>query len=154
MTNKQLASTVLEYSRRGSETTRPISSAPKELQDLWNRGNEEGISMIKVRKYKERYETKDGTSFRVHNYGKVSLNEVLPKHLRTGHIQDEVRFNEKIKVGEKNPTMTILRVPKNYQSSPNDFERNVESAFKALRLDRSADSSFSNFITKLYNKVI
>ena len=110
--------------------------------------------MIKVRKYKERYETKDGTSFRVHNYGKVSLNEVLPKHLRTGHIQDEVRFNEKIKVGEKNPTMTILRVPKNYQSSPNDFERNVESAFKALRLDRSADSSFSNFITKLYNKVI
>ena len=75
MTNKQLASTVLEYRRRGSQTTRPISSAPKELQDLWNRGNEEGISMIKVRKYKERYETKDGTSFRVHNYGKVSLNE-------------------------------------------------------------------------------
>ena len=90
MTNKQLASTVLEYSRRGSQTTRPISSAPKELQDLWNRGNEEGISMIKVRKYKERYETKDGKSFRVHNYGKVSLNEVLPKHLRTGDIQDEL----------------------------------------------------------------
>lgn len=154
MTNKQLASTVLEYSRRGSETTRPISSAPKELQDLWNRGNEEGISMIKVRKYKERYETKDGKSFRVHNYGKVSLNEVLPKHLRTGDIQDEVRFNEKVKVGEKNPTMTILRVPNTYMSKPTEFERNINSAFKALRLDRSAESSFSKFITKLYSRVI
>jgi hypothetical protein len=153
MTNKQLASTVLEYSRRGSETTRPISSAPKELQDLWNRGNDEGISMIKVRKYKERYETKNGTSFRVHNYGKVSLNEVLPKHLRTGYIQDEVRFNEKIKVGEKNPTMTILRVPDTYKTNPN-FNRDIESSFKALRLDRSAESSFSSFITKLYNRVI
>ena len=87
MTNKQLANTVLEYSRRGSNTTLPISSAPQELQDLWNRGNEEGISMIKVRKLKERYETIDGKSFRVHNYGKVSLNEILPKNFRTGKKQ-------------------------------------------------------------------
>tara|TARA_R100000458_G_C8241365_1_gene220353 strand:+ start:624 stop:1079 length:456 start_codon:yes stop_codon:yes gene_type:complete len=140
-TNKHLANTVLEYSRRGSDTTLPITEAPIELQQLWNRGNEEGISMIKVRKYKERYETKDGKSFRVHNYGKVSLNEVLPKNLRTGQIKDEVRFNEKIKVGEKNPTMTILRVPNTYKTNPN-FNRDIESSFKALKLDRSYDSSF------------
>jgi len=141
MTNKQLANTVLEYSRRGSNTTLPISSAPQELQDLWNRGNEEGISMIKVRKLKERYETIDGKSFRVHNYGKVSLNEILPKNLRTGFIEDEVRFNEKVKAGETNPTMTILRVPSNYESNPN-FNRDIESSFKALNLNRSYDSSF------------
>ena len=54
MPNKTLANTVLEYSRRGSNTTKPIAQAPIELQQLWNRGNEEGISMIKVRKLKER----------------------------------------------------------------------------------------------------
>jgi len=150
MTNKQLASTVLEYSRRGSNTTLPISSAPQELQDLWNRGNDEGISMIKIRKYKERYETTNGKSFRVHSYGKVSLNEILPKNLRTGFIEDEVRFNEKVKAGETNPTMTILRVPKDYICSPNEFERNIDSAFKALNLDRGYDSSlFRRFLKRV-----
>ena len=149
MPNKQLANTVLEYSRRGSSTTRPITEAPIELQQLWNRGNEEGISMIKVRKLKERYETTDGNSFRVHSFGKVSLNEVLPKHLRTGHIKDEVRFNEKIKVGEKNPTMTILRVPNTYKTNPN-FNRDIESSFKALNLNRSYDSSlFRRFLKRV-----
>jgi hypothetical protein len=151
MPNKTLANTVLEYSRRGSNTTKPIAQAPIELQQLWNRGNEEGISMIKVRKLKERYETTDGNSFRVHSFGKVSLNEVLPKHLRTGHIEDEVRFNEKIKVGETNPTMTILRVPKFYMTSPNEFQRNIESAFKALHLDR--DFEKPSKIVNLFNRL-
>ena len=142
MPNKQLANTVLEYSRRGSNTTLPISSAPQELQDLWNRGNEEGISMIKVRKLKERYETIDGKSFRVHNYGKVSLNEILPKNFRTGKKTDEVRFADyTVKAGETNPTMTILRVPNTYKTNPN-FNRDIESSFKALNLNRSYDSSF------------
>ena len=101
------------------------------------------MSEIKVRKLKERYETTDGNSFRVHSFGKVSLNEVLPKHLRTGHIEDEVRFNEKIKVGEKNPTMTILRVPSNYKANAN-FDRDIDSSFKALHLDRG----FENFLLK------
>jgi len=149
MTNKQLANTVLEYSRRGSNTTLPITQAPIELQQLWNRGNDEGISMIKVRKYKERYETKDGTSFRVHSYGKVSLNEILPKNLRTGFIEDEVRFNEKIKAGETNPTMTILRVPNTYKTNPN-FNRDIESSFKALKLNRGYDSSlFRRFLKRV-----
>ena len=150
MTNKTLANTVLEYSRRGSNTTRPITEAPIELQQLWNRGNEEGISMIKVRKLKERYETTDGNSFRVHSFGKVSLNEVLPKHLRTGHIEDEVRFNEKIKVGEKNPTMTILRVPSNYKTNAN-FDRDIDSSFKALHLDR--DFEKPSKIVNLFNRL-
>ena len=150
MTNKQLANTVLEYSRRGSNTTLPISSAPQELQDLWNRGNDEGISMIKIRKYKERYETTNGKSFRVHNYGKVSLNEILPKNLRTGFIEDEVRFNEKVKAGETNPTMTILRVPSNYESNPN-FNRDIDSCFTALKLDRGYDSSL---FRKFFNRFI
>ena len=148
MTNKTLANTVLEYSRRGSNTTKPIAQAPIELQQLWNRGNDEGISMIKVRKLKERYETTDGNSFRVHSFGKVSLNEVLPKHLRTGHIEDEVRFNEKIKVGETNPTMTILRVPNNYKTNAN-FDRDIESSFKALHLDR--DFEKPSKIVNLFN---
>ena len=149
MTNKKLANTVLEYSRRGSNTTLPISSAPQELQDLWNRGNDEGISMIKIRKYKERYETTNGKSFRVHNYGKVSLNEILPKNLRTGFIEDEVRFNEKVKAGETNPTMTILRVPNTYKTNPN-FNRDIESSFKALNLDRGYDSSlFRRFLKRV-----
>jgi len=150
MTNKTLANTVLEYSRRGSNTTKPIAQAPIELQQLWNRGNEEGISMIKVRKLKERYETTDGNSFRVHSFGKVSLNEVLPKHLRTGHIEDEVRFNEKIKVGEKNPTMTILRVPSNYKANAN-FDRDIDSSFKALHLDR--DFEKPSKIVNLFNRL-
>ena len=150
MTNKTLANTVLEYSRRGSNTTKPIAQAPIELQQLWNRGNEEGISMIKVRKLKERYETTDGNSFRVHSFGKVSLNEVLPKHLRTGHIEDEVRFNEKIKVGEKNPTMTILRVPSNYKTNAN-FDRDIDSSFKALHLDR--DFEKPSKIVNLFNRL-
>ena len=150
MTNKTLANTVLEYSRRGSNTTKPIAQAPIELQQLWNRGNEEGISMIKVRKLKERYETTDGNSFRVHSFGKVSLNEVLPKHLRTGHIEDEVRFNEKIKVGEKNPTMTILRVPNNYKTNAN-FDRDIDSSFKALHLDR--DFEKPSKIVNLFNRL-
>ena len=150
MTNKTLANTVLEYSRRGSNTTRPIAEAPIELQQLWNRGNEEGISMIKVRKLKERYETTDGNSFRVHSFGKVSLNEVLPKHLRTGHIEDEVRFNEKIKVGEKNPTMTILRVPSNYKANAN-FDRDIDSSFKALHLNR--DFEKPSKIVNLFNRL-
>jgi len=151
MTNKQLANTVLEYSRRGSSTTRPITEAPIELQQLWNRGNEEGISMIKVRKLKERYETIDGKSFRVHNYGKVSLNEILPKNFRTGKKTDEVRFADyTVKAGETNPTMTILRVPKDYICSPNEFERNIDSAFKALNLNRSYDSSlFRRFLKRV-----
>ena len=150
MPNKQLANTVLEYSRRGSNTTLPISSAPQELQDLWNRGNEEGISMIKVRKLKERYETIDGKSFRVHNYGKVSLNEILPKNFRTGKKTDEVRFADyTVKAGETNPTMTILRVPSNYESNPN-FNRDIESSFKALNLNRSYDSSlFRRFLKRV-----
>ena len=150
MTNKQLANTVLEYSRRGSNTTLPISSAPQELQDLWNRGNEEGISMIKVRKLKERYETIDGKSFRVHNYGKVSLNEILPKNFRTGKKTDEVRFADyTVKAGETNPTMTILRVPNTYKTNPN-FNRDIESSFKALNLNRSYDSSFfSRFLKRV-----
>ena len=150
MTNKQLASTVLEYSRRGSNTTLPISSAPQELQDLWNRGNEEGISMIKVRKLKERYETIDGKSFRVHNYGKVSLNEILPKNFRTGKKTDEVRFADyTVKAGETNPTMTILRVPNTYKTNPN-FNRDIESSFKALNLNRSYDSSlFRRFLKRV-----
>ena len=86
--------------------------------------------MIKIRKLQERYETRDGRSFRVHNYGKISLNEVLPKSLRTGKKGDEVQFNEKIKLGESNPTMAILRVPSNYKSNPN-FNRDIESSFKA-----------------------
>ena len=150
MPNKTLANTVLEYSRRGSETTRPIAQAPIELQQLWNRGNEEGISMIKVRKLKERYETTDGNSFRVHSFGKVSLNEVLPKHLRTGHIEDEVRFSEKIKVGETNPTMTILRVPSNYKANAN-FDRDIKSSFKALHLDR--DFEKPSKIVNLFNRL-
>jgi len=150
MPNKTLANTVLEYSRRGSNTTKPIAQAPIELQQLWNRGNEEGISMIKVRKLKERYETTDGNSFRVHSFGKVSLNEVLPKHLRTGHIEDEVRFNEKIKVGEKNPTMTILRVPSNYKTNAN-FDRDIDSSFKALHLDR--DFEKPSKIVNLFNRL-
>ena len=142
MTNKTLANTVLEYSRRGSNTTKPIAQAPIELQQLWNRGNEEGISMIKVRKLKERYETIDGKSFRVHNYGKVSLNEILPKNFRTGKKTDEVRFADyTVKAGETNPTMTILRVPNTYKTNPN-FNRDIESSFKALNLNRSYDSSF------------
>jgi len=150
MTNKQLANTVLEYSRRGSNTTLPISSAPQELQDLWNRGNEEGISMIKVRKLKERYETIDGKSFRVHNYGKVSLNEILPKNFRTGKKTDEVRFADyTVKAGETNPTMTILRVPNTYKTNPN-FNRDIESSFKALNLDRGYDSSlFRRFLKRV-----
>lgn len=150
MTNKQLANTVLEYSRRGSNTTLPISSAPQELQDLWNRGNEEGISMIKVRKYKERYETTNGKSFRVHNYGKVSLNEILPKNFRTGKKTDEVRFADyTVKAGETNPTMTILRVPNTYKTNPN-FNRDIESSFKALNLDRGYDSSlFRRFLKRV-----
>ena len=150
MTNKQLANTVLEYSRRGSNTTLPISSAPQELQDLWNRGNEEGISMIKVRKLKERYETIDGKSFRVHNYGKVSLNEILPKNFRTGKKTDEVRFADyTVKAGETNPTMTILRVPNSYKTNPN-FNRDIESSFKALNLNRSYDSSlFRRFLKRV-----
>lgn len=150
MTNKQLANTVLEYSRRGSNTTLPISSAPQELQDLWNRGNEEGISMIKVRKLKERYETIDGKSFRVHNYGKVSLNEILPKNFRTGKKTDEVRFADyTVKAGETNPTMTILRVPNTYKTNPN-FNRDIESSFKALNLNRSYDSSlFRRFLKRV-----
>ena len=150
MPNKTLANTVLEYSRRGSNTTNPIAQAPIELQQLWNRGNEEGISMIKVRKLKERYETTDGNSFRVHSFGKVSLNEVLPKHLRTGHIEDEVRFNEKIKVGESNPTMTILRVPSNYKTNAN-FDRDIESSFKALHLDRGFEKPSK--IVNLFNRL-
>ena len=150
MTNKTLANTVLEYSRRGSNTTKPIAEAPIELQQLWNRGNEEGISMIKVRKLKERYETTDGNSFRVHSFGKVSLNEVLPKHLRTGHVEDEVRFNEKIKVGETNPTMTILRVPSNYKTNAN-FDRDIDSSFKALHLDR--DFEKPSKIVNLFNRL-
>ena len=150
MTNKQLANTVLEYSRRGSNTTLPISSAPQELQDLWNRGNEEGISMIKVRKLKERYETIDGKSFRVHNYGKVSLNEILPKNFRTGKKTDEVRFADyTVKAGETNPTLTILRVPNTYKTNPN-FNRDIESSFKALNLNRSYDSSlFRRFLKRV-----
>ncbi len=150
MPNKQLANTVLEYSRRGSNTTLPISSAPQELQDLWNRGNEEGISMIKVRKLKERYETIDGKSFRVHNYGKVSLNEILPKNFRTGKKTDEVRFADyTVKAGETNPTMTILRVPNTYKTNPN-FNRDIESSFKALNLNRSYDSSlFRRFLKRV-----
>ena len=150
MPNKQLANTVLVYSRRGSNTTLPISSAPQELQDLWNRGNEEGISMIKVRKLKERYETIDGKSFRVHNYGKVSLNEILPKNFRTGKKTDEVRFADyTVKAGETNPTMTILRVPNTYKTNPN-FNRDIESSFKALNLNRSYDSSlFRRFLKRV-----
>ena len=150
MPNKQLANTVLEYSRRGSNTTLPISSDPQELQDLWNRGNEEGISMIKVRKLKERYETIDGKSFRVHNYGKVSLNEILPKNFRTGKKTDEVRFADyTVKAGETNPTMTILRVPNTYKTKPN-FNRDIESSFKALNLNRSYDSSlFRRFLKRV-----
>ena len=150
MTNKQLANTVLEYSRRGSSTTRPITEAPIELQQLWNRGNEEGISMIKVRKLKERYETIDGKSFRVHNYGKVSLNEILPKNFRTGKKTDEVRFADyTVKAGETNPTMTILRVPNTYKTNPN-FNRDIESSFKALNLNRSYDSSlFRRFLKRV-----
>ena len=150
MPNKTLANTVLEYSRRGSNTTKPIAQAPTELKQLWKRGNLEGISMIKVRKLKERYETTDGNSFRVHSFGKVSLNEVLPKHLRTGNAEDEVRFNEKIKVGEKNPTMTILRVPSNYKSNPN-FDRDIESSFKALHLDRGFEKPSK--IVNLFNRL-
>lgn len=150
MPNKQLANTVLEYSRRGSSTTRPITEAPIELQQLWNRGNEEGISMIKVRKLKERYETIDGKSFRVHNYGKVSLNEILPKNFRTGKKTDEVRFADyTVKAGETNPTMTILRVPNTYKTNPN-FNRDIESSFKALNLNRSYDSSlFRRFLKRV-----
>ena len=150
MTNKTLANTVLEYSRRGSNTTKPIAQAPIELQQLWNRGNEEGISMIKVRKLKERYETIDGKSFRVHNYGKVSLNEILPKNFRTGKKTDEVRFADyTVKAGETNPTMTILRVPNTYKTNPN-FNRDIESSFKALNLNRSYDSSlFRRFLKRV-----
>ena len=150
MPNKILANTVLEYSRRGSNTTNPIAQAPIELQQLWNRGKEEGISMIKVRKLKERSETTDGNSFRVHSFGKVSLNEVLPRHLRTGHAEDEVRFNEKIKVGESNPTMTILRVPSNYKTNTN-FDRDIESSFKALHLDRGFEKPSK--IVNLFNRL-
>ena len=148
MTNKFIANTVLEYSRKGSDTTLPINTAPLELQELWDRGNRERISMIKIRKLQERYETRDGRSFRVHNYGKISLNEVLPKSLRTGKKGDEVQFNEKIKLGESNPTMAILRVPSNYKSNPN-FNRDIESSFKALNLDRGlTTSSFKKFLNR------
>ena len=150
--NSGLSNTQLEYSRRGSSTTLPINSAPQELRDLWNRGNAEGISMIKVRKFKERYETTDGRSFRVHNFGKIALNKVLPKRLRTGNSTDEVRFNENIKVGETNPTMTVLRVPSNYKSNPY-FNRDIDSSFKAFSLDNNVVVNSQSKFTKLLNKV-
>ena len=75
---------------------------------------------------------------------------MLPKHLRTGHIEDEVRFNEKIKVGETNPTMTILRVPSNYKTNAN-FDRDIDSSFKALHLDR--DFEKPSKIVNLFNRL-
>ena len=99
------------YSINGSDTTKSISRAPETVQTFWNLCNSYGVSIARVRKLEDRFESTEGKTFKGTHYGKVSLYEQLKKP------EKPLWFKRLLGVDTTNPTMQILEGSCNRRNS-------------------------------------
>jgi len=114
------------YSINGSDTTKSISRAPETVQTFWNLCNSYGVSIARVRKFENRFESTKGKTFKGTHYGKVSLYEQLKSP------EKPLWFKRLLGIDTANPTMQILEVPEDFV-----INNDMLSAFRVVRMERS-----------------
>ena len=95
------------YTRRGSNTTIKIEDASLTEQKIWERANNLGINILRVRVRKERNEVTQGNTFDGIHTGKVSA------YIQRKNPIDALWFRKYIKLGESNKGMQVLEVARN-----------------------------------------
>lgn len=114
------------YSINGSDTTQSISQAPETVQTFWNLCNSYGVSIARVRKIEDRFESTEGKTFKGTHYGKVSLYEQLKSP------EKPLWFKRLLGIDTANPTMQILEVPEDFV-----INNDMLSAFRVVRMERN-----------------
>lgn len=95
------------YTVKGSATSTPIASAPISIQNIWNRGTELGVNILRVRAVKDRNEISTGATFEGYHKDKVSIYSQKDNPTR------ELWFRRFVKLNEANKSMQVLEVANN-----------------------------------------
>ena len=95
------------YTVKGSATSTPIASAPISIQNIWNRGTELGVNILRVRAVKNRNEISTGATFEGYHKDKVSIYSQKDNPTR------ELWFRRFVKLNEANKSMQVLEVANN-----------------------------------------
>jgi len=95
------------YTVKGSATSTPIASAPISIQNIWNRGTELGVNILRVRAVQDRNEISTGATFDGYHKDKVSIYSQKDNPAR------ELWFRRFVKLNEANKSMQVLEVANN-----------------------------------------
>jgi hypothetical protein len=118
----------ITYSKKGSKTTTPISQAPYSVKAVWQRANDLGINIVRVRSDKERYEVTKGDTFVGWHGGKTSL------YKQRQNPRKPLFFMRKIALGKDNKGMQVLEISTDMDAQQtfdviDDFEYNTSLSF-------------------------
>ena len=95
------------YTRKGSNTTIKIEDASLTEQKIWERANNLGINILRVRVRKERNEVTQGNTFDGIHAGIISA------YIQRKNPIEALWFRKYIKLGESNKGMQVLEVARN-----------------------------------------